>query len=217
MGVFVIILLIAFVGIIILLLVRKKRRQRADFCRLILAADREEEGAREALYRAMDRFGINDNESYIKIRENMYREMVKQGDPFAMVMLGQSIQDDNPQEAYTLFTEAAKQGNALAMSALGAGYSEYFNRGGRGRELFGYDPVLSFRWYLKAAELGDVHAIFTVAHLFFSGEGVDKSESLAYQWALRGANLGDADCAELLSYAFYDNPSSAYYNKNPLR
>lgn len=204
------ILFYGIVGGIVFLIVWMKRRRTANFYKLIVAADRGEKGAREALYKAMDKMGINEN--YHVIREKMYRRLAEQGDTFAMVQLGQSIQNENPAEAYALFCTAADCGDTSAMRALGDGFDEYRNNPHHGLKGFGYDPVISFQWYKKAATLGDAEAMYWVASAYSLGEGVDANETLAYQWALQGSNRGNTSCMQFLSDHYYSSPRSPYYN-----
>ena len=69
-------------------------------------------------------------------------------------------------KAFAAFSRAAGQGDAAAQSALAA---MLYNGEGTKRDL-----ASAAAWYLKAAELGNRDAQFSLGELYEAGEGVDK-------------------------------------------
>lgn len=61
---------------------------------------------------------------------------------------------------------------------------------------FGFEteesPEEAFKWYMKAAELGNLAAIFSVGNLYFFGSGVEKNREEGFKWYLKSAEEGFA-------------------------
>jgi len=53
------------------------------------------------------------------------------------------------------------------------------------------DDVQAARWYLKAADGGDVNAMATVAALYWNGKGVPKNDAQAVVWGRKSAEAGN--------------------------
>lgn len=50
----------------------------------------------------------------------------------------------------------------------------------------------AFKWYMKAAELGNLPAIFSVGNLYFYGSGVEKNPEEGFKWFMKSAEAGFA-------------------------
>ena len=48
----------------------------------------------------------------------------------------------------------------------------------------------SFKWYLNAAQNGQIDAMFHVAKAYFNGRGVEQDHGEAHKWFLKAAQLG---------------------------
>ena len=115
----------------------------------------------------------------------------KRGDSFSQFVLGHHYQNGEllPQDeelAYHWFLESASNGEVEAMLRLAQIYKE------RAEYLMGKDcfteeekieswnnAELSFKWYKKAADEGEVDAIFWVGVYYFAGFGVPIDKNIA--------------------------------------
>ena len=93
----------------------------------------------------------------------------------------------------------AAEGNADAEYALGKRYAT-----GNGVR---QDYREAMRWFLPAAELGNVRAQAKVATCFWAGKGVPRDYSKAYFWALLAEAGGDKDAS------FYRTDSGNYLSQ----
>lgn len=84
----------------------------------------------------------------------------------------------------------AEAGDSSSMFALGQAYA-------LGTDGFKKDEMLSFRWYLRAAEAGLPKAMAEVAKRYREGNGVRVDFQASSRWADKGAELGDADAIYL--------------------
>ncbi len=55
------------------------------------------------------------------------------------------------------------------------------------------------RWFHKAAELGNVTAQLTLAHIYKNGEGVPRDDKEAARWFRKAAEQGDPNAQEHLA------------------
>lgn len=78
------------------------------------------------------------------------------------------------------FEKSANAGDVGAMVKLGSVYRRA-----------NYTTSKAFKWFLKAAELGHIHAQFWVAHMYSHGEGVKQDFPAAFKWYSRAAKQGD--------------------------
>ena len=60
------------------------------------------------------------------------------------------------------------------------------------------DAMESLKWYVKAAESGNVQAMYTVAEIYYTGKGVDKVTYIAEKWYRAAAKQGDEKSAIIL-------------------
>eukprot|EP00835_Amoeboradix_gromovi_P002027 NODE_106_length_19857_cov_0.799980.p1 type:complete len:499 gc:universal NODE_106_length_19857_cov_0.799980:17022-18518(+) len=60
------------------------------------------------------------------------------------------------------------------------------------------DPMESLKWYIKAAEAGNVDAMFTVAEIYYYGKGVDVVVYIAERWYRSAAAKGHEKSALIL-------------------
>lgn len=98
-------------------------------------------------------------------------------------------------ESIRLKIAAANQGYAMAAFLLGCLYSE-------GDKTVTPDPEQSFKWFVKAAELGHADAADRAATMLREGKGVPKDESAALKWYLKAYELGSPGAAGALSQIY---------------
>jgi TPR repeat protein len=55
------------------------------------------------------------------------------------------------------------------------------------------DDEQALKWFLKAAEQGNVVAQYKIGYMFESGEGVERDYKQAMEWYLKAANQGHSD------------------------
>ena len=116
-------------------------------------------------------------------------ELVKQGDPDAMVRLGYMYQKEKgvPQDyekAKELYEKAANLGNAGAMNNLGSMY--YLGQG------VSQDYSKAKKWFEKAINLGMADAMSNLGCMYESGKGVSQDYEKAKELYEKAANLGSA-------------------------
>lgn len=61
----------------------------------------------------------------------------------------------------------------------------------------------ALKWYERAANLGSGVANYMIGHLYFSGRGVEKDQSIAFKYYLKGAEQGDVDALRLTGQSYY--------------
>ena len=93
-------------------------------------------------------------------------------------------------EAFSIYFEIAKQGNATAQFNVGFCFEN-----GSGVE---ENPNKAFEWYMKAAEQGHATAQFNVGFCFEYGKGVNKNVNQAIIWYKKAAAQGDTDAIDCL-------------------
>jgi len=65
------------------------------------------------------------------------------------------------------------------------------------------DENESFKWMLKAAELGEPRAQAYLGNFFQEGIGVEKDEKKAFEWFKKSAEQGDPEGQSFLSYCYW--------------
>ena len=99
-------------------------------------------------------------------------------------LLGEGVMR-NPQEAFRLFEESAREGYILAMNNLA---NCYYN--GEGTER---DYHKAFYWYGQAAKKGNATAQCSVGECYYYGNGVSRDLSEAVRWFQASADQGYAN------------------------
>ncbi len=90
--------------------------------------------------------------------------------------------DENLSEAFRLYEQAARGGNADAMNRVGVCYRE-----GRGVEK---STSKALDWFLEASKQGDVGSMESMGDFYANGEGVHQDWIKAVEWYERGAKAG---------------------------
>jgi len=88
-----------------------------------------------------------------------------------------------------VWDQSAKQGVVEAQTYLGLMYRSG-SRDGPPMTI-PVDPQLSFRWFLAAANQGDVDAMVRVGFAYYTGRGVEQNHTSAFGWFLKAAEKGD--------------------------
>ena len=75
----------------------------------------------------------------------------------------------------------------------------------------------AFKWYKKAAELGDAVAMGWLGFMYSEGKGTLRDDKEAFKWFKKAAELGNADVMHLLGLMYFQgigipkNPQQAKY------
>ncbi len=101
----------------------------------------------------------------------------------------------NPQQAFSIFTKYAGQGNADAMNALGNLYNS-----GTGTAL---DENAALHWYSNAANAGYGKAWYNLALMYKNGVSVPQDNAKAFDCYSKGALLNDGMCLYGQGYMLY--------------
>lgn len=120
-----------------------------------------------------------------------YKTEASKGDAYSKYVLGMfcmlgydgTTLTVNPTNGFAWLIESANGGYASAMYALGTFYSA---------EGF-YNPKEAFKWYLCAAESGDVMAQTRVSDCYEHGIGTASNPTAAFMWCERAANNNDPE------------------------
>jgi tRNA A-37 threonylcarbamoyl transferase component Bud32 len=92
------------------------------------------------------------------------------------------LREGKPQDAFTLFRQAADLGDANAMQELGESYAN-----GEG---VSKDDLEALRWFLRAAGGGNTTAMLTLGGLYlFGSDAVPQSDDDAVRWFQKAADL----------------------------
>ncbi len=62
----------------------------------------------------------------------------------------------------------------------------------------------ALRWYLKAADQGNVKAQYALGYMYYTGEGVPQNLNEAFSWYHKAADQGDAKAQYALGLSFYE-------------
>jgi hypothetical protein len=100
-----------------------------------------------------------------------------------------------PQQAFALYTQSAREGNAKAMNALGIHYSK-----GLGVTA---DVSKAFEWFEKAAQQGYTNAWINLGNLYQRGAGAAINFQQAYQCYQKAALAGNKEGAYKAAYLLY--------------
>jgi TPR repeat protein len=121
---------------------------------------------------------------------SLYRTAIAKGDAFGEWRMGVMIDEGkvagSPEQAVTLFRQAAAGKSPGATASLGVMYAE-----GRG---VARDYETAMRYYQAAARLGSAHGIQGIGVLYANGQGVTRNmgEALAHWLVAAAAGNGDA-------------------------
>lgn len=102
----------------------------------------------------------------------------------------------NDKEAFRLFGEAAREGDADAMALYGhcmdLNYDkDYFKGVSKAERL-----AEALKWIRKAAENGSATGCYYLGSAYYYGKlGLASNTMEAYEWFKKGADKGDSDCA----------------------
>ncbi len=107
----------------------------------------------------------------------------QRGHPHAMYQVGSLYRvglgvEQNRSFAHDWYLKAAEQGHSNAMCMQGRLLVE--------KEEY----TAAFEWFLKAAQADNAVAMYFVAHMYFDGEGVEKSAVESFKWMLKAAQQG---------------------------
>jgi hypothetical protein len=108
-----------------------------------------------------------------------------------MYMVGTGVRQDS-KESLAYYTKAAEHGYSPAQSMLGM-YAYYAK-----------DYQQSLKWYTLAAEKGDVSAQFSLAEMYYDGEGVSINYKEAIRWYVKAAEQGNAMSQLQLGRLYYN-------------
>jgi TPR repeat protein len=102
----------------------------------------------------------------------------------------ESLQDSYPsEEDVKRLQQRADEGDRVAMNMLGMLYKT-------GGNVIGSDLVQAHKLFKKAAELGDVDAMYNVGMSCRAGEGVAEDYKQAFEWFKKAAAEG-TNCTKL--------------------
>lgn len=113
-----------------------------------------------------------------------------------------AYEEQNWMRALTDLRAATHNNNTKAMILLGNMYAE-----GKG---VSPNPETAYRYYLRAARLGDTEAMIATASLLASGIGIEKNTEAAHIWFEHAARLGNP--AGMVFHAiniYEDQPAAA--------
>ena len=146
---------------------------------------------------------LNENEEYL------IEEQIPDYNAEMMNEKAQAFYDQKKfSEAFSLWSESAKTGNAKAISCLAFCYSQ-----GKGTTK---SPQKAFEYWKTAAELGYPSAQFNLAICYDEGEGVSKDPQKTYEWFKKAAEQGDTTAQYNLGICYEDgvgvskNPQKAF-------
>lgn len=111
------------------------------------------------------------------------------------VLLNNKLSTYNPIKALQLCKQAAKNGDAKAMNAIGVIYSK-----GLADTI---DYKLALHWFTKATEYGYANAWTNLGLLYKDGLGVKQDFVKSYEYFSTGAELGLATCIYSKGYLLY--------------
>lgn len=58
--------------------------------------------------------------------------------------------------------------------------------------------ILALKWYKKAAEHGNVQAMYSLGGMYYYGDGIEDDDAEAAKWYKRAAERGHKDAAQML-------------------
>ncbi|KAI8622738.1 hypothetical protein BC830DRAFT_1087561 [Chytriomyces sp. MP71] len=147
-------------------------------------------------------------------------EAAEIGDSDSMYLIGKSYLegtgglDKNVGWALTWLNEAAIRDHPDALLLLGKMYSDSTVRkwevkrriirvGKNEDESYHFDLALAADFYLRAAEQGDLEAMFKLGKAYENGAGVPKSERNAYEWYYASAVKGFARAQNIIGWCYW--------------
>lgn len=102
----------------------------------------------------------------------------------AQLLLGEELRASDPKGALKWMLAAANNSNTEAMLLAGLMLSNDIGE-------LKKNPVEAFKWFQRAAERGDAHAMFALGECYFYSKGVTRDPKLALEWTQRAADQGD--------------------------
>ncbi len=141
---------------------------------------------------------------WMKGADTLIRELekrVEDGDTRAMNELGSLYENGkgvnrDPDRAFDLYLQAAKQGEAIAQTNVGVCYEN-----GTGVPK---DIKEAIRWYEMAASQGHVEAQRNLAALYFNGTQVSQDYRKAIEWTARAAESGNVEAQSMLGVMYQE-------------
>lgn len=143
----------------------------------------------------MEGNGVDQN---VELAAELFKEAALQDFPDAMISYGYYFLDveDDRETAITWMAEAARQGSAEGMFALGQ--LLYTGDGGEQDER----AVQLFR---KAADLGNDGGQYMLGYCYYYGYCLEQDEEQAKEWLLMSARQGNEEAIEFLNEQFMMN------------
>jgi TPR repeat protein len=127
-----------------------------------------------------------------------FREVAATGDKNAQFSLAMCLWGHENSETYRWLCEAGKQDHADALYCLGVMYHYRI----AGRVSVPKDDAEAFRWYQRAADLGNCTAATALAECYLHGTGVRKNKNEAIKWFIVGAEGGSATAQACVGYCY---------------
>ena len=133
-------------------------------------------------------------------------QFAERGDSQAQNLLGTCYEsgqgtEQDYNEAFKWYQQAANQGIASSQCALGRFYLGLITGDGKGLKI---DKTEGVKWLRKAAEQEYVYAESLLGFCYLHGNGVEKSESMAEKWIHKAAEHGYFVAQYSLGNFFYD-------------
>lgn len=112
------------------------------------------------------------------------------GSDSAAMLLGDSLMESHPEEAFTHYLLAADAGNSEAMLAVGDMYAK-----GKGTDK---SLEKALRWYQDAANKGNPAAMYAVGECLYFGNGTEESVGKAVYYLTQASAFNDKRAKNLL-------------------
>lgn len=113
--------------------------------------------------------------------------------------------NQNYNQAFSIFKRLAEQGNASAQYNLGVMYEK-----GLGVK---QDDAQAVWWYQKSAEQGYADAQFNLGNMYYNGQGIRQSHANAMTWWKKAYTQGHAKATYNIGI-LYDNGDGVHQNKS---
>lgn len=113
--------------------------------------------------------------------------------------------NQNYNQAFSIFKRLAEQGNASAQYNLGVMYEK-----GLGVK---QDDAQAVWWYQKSAEQGYADAQFNLGNMYYNGQGIRQSHANAMTWWKKAYAQGHAKATYNIGI-LYDNGDGVHQNKS---
>lgn len=103
------------------------------------------------------------------------------------------------EEAISWYILSAQHGDAHAAARMNA-LGKEFHKGTNGRKI---DEALACKFYINAAECGNIEAMISSASCFSKGIGIEKDTTMFFYWHEKAAKAGDVKSMSKLGFWFY--------------